>query len=182
MGRKYPRSGSASLAMQVDGGSSRYPRATGAGIRCRGPLSALVVHEDRRRPLRNPVRPGQHMCTPRRAPQDRDEIHPDTEDCDPEAASANRCRRPARCRPRPRPAPAPPRQQHAPADAAGQSLRRRGRADHQREHQQHADDLRAFRRRQRDDRQEQHRDRAAATRPWPRPAPAAGWRTAAGGR
>ena len=35
---------------------------------------------------------------------------------------------------------------------------------------------------QRDDGQEQHRIRAAATRPSPRPAPAAGWRTAAAAR
>ena len=38
----------------------------------------------------------------------------------------------------------------------GDALRRRGRSDHQREHQQHADDLRALRHRERDDRQEQH--------------------------
>ena len=48
------------------------------------------------------------------------------------------------------------RQQDAGRHRARQSLRRRGGPDHQREHQQHADDLRAFRRRQRDDRQEQH--------------------------
>ncbi len=57
-------------------------------------------------------------------------------------------------------------QQHAAPDACRQPLRRRRRPDHQREHQQHADDLRALRRRQRDDGEEEYR--IAAQRDAPR--------------
>ena len=72
---------------------------------------------------------------------------------------ANRCNRPASSRPTPLraqdPPPATPRH-----ESARKILRRRGRADHQREHQEHADDLRAFGDRDRDDRQKRHRDEA----------------------
>ena len=52
------------------------------------------------------------------------------------------------------------REQHAAHEPPRKILRRRGRADHQREHQEHADDLRAFGDRDPHNRQKRHRDEA----------------------